>query len=436
MGHLTSDIVRIEPLGLEGTLVVPDGASGIVLFAHGSGSSRFSPRNLQVASVLQDAGLGTLLLDLLMPSEAADRSNVFDITLLAGRLEQAVRWLKARPLTQNLSVGLFGASTGAAAALTAAARLPDEIDAVVSRGGRPDLAFDALHHVRAPTLLIVGGADTEVLALNRRSFALLTCEKEMSIVSRATHLFEEAGALEKVADLAAAWFKRWLVPKRAAFSGRFVDRADAGRRLAEQLSDLKSAKPIIFALPRGGVPVAAEIAKALRAPLDLILVRKIGLPGQPELAIGAVVDGQDPELVINERVLRWEGLTRADAERLSKEQIEEIERRRALYFGTRPRPSAKGRTVVVVDDGMATGATMRVALQALRKRQPKRTIVAVPVASAEAAANLEGIADEVRVLHAPPHFRAVGLHYENFSQTTDQEVVSLLAENAATLASA
>ncbi len=195
---------------LGGSLVLPSGARAIVLFAHGAGSSRFSPRNRYVAETLQEAGLGTLLFDLLMESEAEDRGNVFDIGLLASRLIQATSWLLENPQTGGLRVGYFGASTGAAAALTAAARLPETVAAVVSRGGRPDLASRELHRVRAPTLLIVGGADPEVLELNRGALEEIGAEKELVVIPGATHLFEETGALEEVATRASDWFARHL----------------------------------------------------------------------------------------------------------------------------------------------------------------------------------------------------------------------------------
>lgn len=202
-----TETVDLPPLGLGGTLGLPFGpARGLVLFAHGSGSSRFSPRNNFVALALRQAGLATLLFDLLSEDEAQDRANVFDIALLADRLLAATAWVRASPMTRSLPVGYFGASTGAAAALIAAARLGDEIGAVVSRGGRPDLAGAALPKVTAPTLLIVGGDDTEVLALNRQALRALRCDKTLEIVPGATHLFEEPGTLETVVDLARRWF--------------------------------------------------------------------------------------------------------------------------------------------------------------------------------------------------------------------------------------
>ncbi len=204
----------IIPPGLEGTIELPAQPDAIVLFAHGSGSSRLSPRNRQVAGALHHAGLATLLFDLLTEEEAADRRKVFDIGLLAQRLGSAIAFVAGHPATADLPIGLFGASTGAAAALAAAAANPSLVGAVVSRGGRPDLAGETeLARVAAPTLLIVGGEDREVLQLNAWARSRMTCATELSVVPGATHLFEEPGALEHVGRLAAAWFQRWLVPE-------------------------------------------------------------------------------------------------------------------------------------------------------------------------------------------------------------------------------
>jgi putative phosphoribosyl transferase len=208
--------IPVGPEALQGDLVVPAGAAGVILFAHGSGSSRQSPRNRYVARVLQRAGLATLLIDLLtLEEEAVDRQTAehrFDIDLLAERLRQAADWLVTDPSSKNLRIGLFGASTGAAAALVAASRRPEVVGAIVSRGGRPDLAGSALPRVQAPTLLIVGGEDSGVITLNRQALASLRSTKQLAIVPGATHLFEEPGALERVADLANQWFLRYLTP--------------------------------------------------------------------------------------------------------------------------------------------------------------------------------------------------------------------------------
>jgi len=197
-------------LVLEGILDLPAGPRGVVVFAHGSGSGRLSPRNNFVARHLQQNGLATLLLDLLTKVEADDRRKVFDIDLLADRLLLAKGWLEKESQTQHLKIGYFGASTGAGAALQAAAREPSNIKAVVSRGGRPDLAEPYLPSVIAPTLLIVGGHDEPVIEMNQAAYELLTCEKKMIIVPGATHLFEEPGTLEQVAEHAGKWFRRYL----------------------------------------------------------------------------------------------------------------------------------------------------------------------------------------------------------------------------------
>lgn len=214
--HLVS--VSTDSVNLEGDLMIPEAAQGIVLFAHGSGSSRHSPRNRYVAQVLQQEGLATLLLDLLTTEEDAidmrTRQLRFDIELLAARLVGATDWLQQKPATQPLSIGYFGASTGSAAALIAATQRPHWVNAIVSRGGRPDLAGFALNRVQSPTLLIIGGNDMPVIEMNKTALARLLQApvKQLEIIPNATHLFEEAGTLERVAVLASQWFKRYLIP--------------------------------------------------------------------------------------------------------------------------------------------------------------------------------------------------------------------------------
>ncbi|WP_018570379.1 phosphoribosyltransferase family protein [Streptomyces sp. PsTaAH-124] len=212
-----AEVVEVEagPVRLAGHLTIPAAPIGLVVFAHGSGSGRHSPRNRYVAAGLHRAGLGTLLFDLLTEEEAGERDNVFDTALLAARLTAATAWLRRRPDTRNLPLGCFGASTGAAAALRAAADPAAGLAAVVSRGGRPDLAGPALPAVTAPTLLIVGGADPQVLDLNRQAQTHLTCENRLAVVPGATHLFEEPGTLEQATDLARTWFTTHLTPPTA-----------------------------------------------------------------------------------------------------------------------------------------------------------------------------------------------------------------------------
>jgi len=207
-------IIPAGKMRLLGILGLPPEAIGVIAFAHGTGSGRLSPRNNYVARLLQDAGLATLLFDLLEESEETDRRKVFDIGLLAERLLIGTHWLQNTPGTRGLKLGYFGASTGAAATLQAAAREPEDISAIVSRGGRPDLAVDYLDNVKAPTLLIVGGEDRPVIAMNKEAFKSLRGVKDLVIVPGASHLFEEPGTLDKAARLAVDWFLKYISPKK------------------------------------------------------------------------------------------------------------------------------------------------------------------------------------------------------------------------------
>jgi putative phosphoribosyl transferase len=206
----------------------------------------------------------------------------------------------------------------------------------------------------------------------------------------------------------------------------FHDRTDAGRRLAKALSEYKGRSAVVLALPRGGVPVAAEVAAALDAPLDLILVRKIGVPTQPELAMGAVVDGAAPIVVRNEEVIELSGTTAEEFDSACKRELAEIERRRQLYIGDRSRAEIAGQVVIVVDDGIATGATMRAALQAIRNRKPKELVLAVPVAPPDTVTKLRKKVDALTCLETPELFGAIGYFYRDFRQVSDQEVVDIL----------
>lgn len=418
--------VSIGHSSLAGFLAVPEAAKGLVIFAHGSGSSRFSPRNRYAADYLERRGFATLLFDLLTESEADDRRNVFDIALLGARVVEAIDWARCDAKTFLLPIGLFGASTGAGAAIVAAAARTDDVAAIVSRGGRPDLADRALGLVRAPTILIVGGNDGEVLKLNKSAQARMNCETSLAIIPGASHLFEEAGALEQALEAAGDWFARHLVSRRPFFE----DRAAAGHALAIKLAGRAPFRPVVYALPRGGVPVAIEVARRLHAPLDLLLVRKIGVPWQPELAAGAVVDGEHPDLVLNDDIVRAARLTEAEIELAARVQLEEIERRRAQYLPGRRPVSARGRTAILVDDEVATGASMEAAIKAIRRRAPHSVVVAVPVASHSAAITLRCDVDEVVCIAAPEYFGGVGEFYRDFHQLSNSEVVDLLADYA------
>jgi predicted phosphoribosyltransferase/dienelactone hydrolase len=422
--------ISSDSVQLEGELIVPEHAFGVVLFAHGSGSSRLSPRNQFVAEALRTAGIGTLLFDLLTESEAADRDNVFDIDFLAHRLMDATRWLCQRREGRDRALGYFGASTGAAAALVAAAQ-DHRVAAVVSRGGRPDLALHHLPEVKAPTLLIVGGDDYGVIELNQQAYRALRCEKSLKIVPGATHLFEEPGTLEQVAELAINWFNRHLEAQEAVDPQLreprvYATREEAGRMLAQRLSSYRKANAVVLGIPRGGLPVAREIADALGVPLDVIVVRKLGAPGQPELGIGAVVDGDHPRAIFNQDIIEHLGVEDEYINAEIARQLKEVHRRETAYRGGRPKITLAGKTVIVVDDGIATGSSTRAALRGVRRQKPQWLVLAVPVAPAESLEALRGDADEIVCLETPEDFFAVGQFYQDFHQVSDGEVTKIL----------
>jgi predicted phosphoribosyltransferase/dienelactone hydrolase len=421
---------------LEGELTVPKHAVGVVLFAHGSGSSRLSPRHQSVAEALRNARIGTLLFDLLTESEAAERDNVFDIDFLAHRLADATRWLRQRREGEQ-PLGYFGASTGAAAALVAAAREPT-VRAIVSRGGRPDLAAPHLSEVKAPTLLIVGGNDYGVIELNQRAYRALRCEKSLRVVAGATHLFEEPGALDQVAELAIDWFNRYLTAQDAIDSALqetrvYATREEAGRLLAQRLRSFQHSDAVVLGIPRGGLPVAREVADALGVPLDVIVVRKLGAPGQPELGIGAVVDGDHPRAIFNQDIIEQLGVEDEYINGEIERQLKEVHRREVAYRGGQPKIPLTGKTVIVVDDGIATGSSTRAALRGVRRQEPKRLVLAVPVAPAESLEALRGDADEIVCLETPEDFFAVGQFYRDFHQVGDDEVKAIQHRETARL---
>ncbi len=207
----------------------------------------------------------------------------------------------------------------------------------------------------------------------------------------------------------------------------FRNRSDAGRKLAMRLKKYKDQHPVILALPRGGVPVASEVAAALEAPIDLVIVRKIGVPSQPELAMGAVVDGESPIVIRNEDVIRLAGVDEAEFQKVCRQELAEIERRRHRYLGGRERAVVKNHVAIVIDDGIATGATTRAALRATRMREPKKLILAVPVAPTDTLAEMQGEADEVICLEDHEIFGAIGYFYDDFRQTSDEEIIDILA---------
>jgi predicted phosphoribosyltransferase/pimeloyl-ACP methyl ester carboxylesterase len=430
--------ISIDGIDLAGTLMVPDGARALVVFVHGSGSSRHSPRNRLVAAGLRSRSLATLLFDLLTEDEgradATDTTLRFDIDLLADRLVSVTDWIVRERIASGLPIVYFGASTGAAAALVAAARRPGIIAAIVSRGGRPDLAGQALEAVSAPTLFIVGSTDVQVLALNRAAIERMTAETSLSIVDGAGHLFEEPGALAAVARIAGDWIAK-RVPHRprtvvtADGTHQIANRVTAGRELGRLLVRHVSPDTIVLALPRGGVPVAAEIADALEAPLDVWIARKLGAPDRPELGMGAIAEG--PAVFIDREMVSWLGVSDAQLDAIVERETAESKRRARHYRGDRGTPDVRGKTAILVDDGIATGGTIRAAARGLRRAGASRIVIAVPVASSHAIEVLRGEVDDITCLLRRSDLGSVGQWYEDFREVTDGEVVRLLERSDA-----
>lgn len=417
-------LIRSGDASLPGTLAMPEPMCGLVLFAHGSGSSRHSKRNQHVAASLQQRGFATLLFDLLTEAEANDRRNVFDLRLLADRLLIArsamVRELEGGDFTP---IGYFGASTGGGAAIVAAAARQHPVAAVVSRGGRPDLAGAALDDLHAPTLLLVGSKDTPVIDLNQKAAAKMHCEHELSIVDGATHLFEEPGTLDIVAERAANWFGRHFAT-HAIDSYRFADRADAGRVLADRLAALNPLDPVLLAIPRGGVPIAAPVAERLNRPLGVALVHKIGAPHNPEAAIGAV--GFDGTVQLDDRTVEMLNLS-SDAIQSIVQREQDALADRAMEYGEFVAHAAdlRGRNVVLIDDGLATGETMRAAVSLVKRADAAKIIVAVPVGAPDSVASLAADATVICPVQ-PPAFRAVGQWYRRFEPVDTSVALDLL----------
>jgi putative phosphoribosyl transferase len=443
--------------GLEGDLTIPLGAQAIVLFAHGSGSSRYSLRNQFVANVLNNKGIATLLVDLLGHEEKKiDKETKYlryNIELLATRFTAVTNWLAQEPETRGLKIGYFGSSTGAAAALIAAARL-NLAKAIVTRGGRPDLADEStLRQVKAPTLFIVGGNDMPVIAMNKSALEFLTNAeaKELAIIPAATHLFEEPGKMEEVAQIAADWFECYLLEtsrktkfhnkyakvtragflsslwSRHALQIKFKDRFAAGEILASLLGRYKNHRDsvTIIGIARGGVVVADAIAKKLNADFDIIVPRKLRSPHNSENAIGAIM--QDGSVYLDTLTLEKQYDISGEYIAMEKlEQKKEMERRLSMYRPHAREYKIRDRTVILVDDGIATGATMIAAARWIRKQKPKRLIIAAPVASKRAVEHLKNEADQIEVIRNPSDFKAVEQFYQNFHAVSDDEIKKIV----------
>ncbi len=411
--------VQVGGMEMHGSLGVPQGPVGLVIFA--------GTRDQYVAEALRARGLATLVVGL-----ERDDSERYDIDLLADRLAAITDWMIEYSSVSHLPLGYFGAGTGAAAVLAAAARRPEIVRAIALSDGRADLAGSALPLVRAPTLLVAPGNHENSLDIDRSAIEQMTTSTQLAIIPGASARFEEPGALDELVQLAAEWLIDHFAQahaepanRRGSWGRQFRDRRSAGASLAQVLAHHADEHALVFGLPRGGVPVADEIAKALGAPLDVWLVRKIGMPIQPELGMGALAEGA--ALVFDPTIVRWSGATPDDLKTLVHSKAEEIRRRARLYRGDAPAPDVHGRTVILVDDGIATGGPLRAAIRGARRRGAQRVIVATPVAAAEALASLRAEADELVCLAAPRHLNAIGAWYQDFRQPPDEDVVAILA---------
>jgi predicted phosphoribosyltransferase/dienelactone hydrolase len=427
--------VLIPPLGLPGHWVRPAHAEGLVLVVQAGWPERQTPRLERMVAALQAAGLATLSFDLFTAAEAADRTTTYDLKLMSERVRAARAAVREIESLADLPVCLLGLANGAAAVLQFATLPNAEIAAIACCGGRPDLARDALPRVRVPTLLLTGDRDEAVLDFNRAAWARLESAKRLSEIAGVGQFLEGAAALDDAAAQVSAWFlsaaraapKPTPIAAAATTPEVFAHRAEAGRLLALRLLPYSRQTPVVLALPRGGVPVGAEIARALQAPLDVVIARKIGLPWEPELAIGAIAEGAPPEIVLNEDVLRVAGLSQDDIARLARVEMDEMVRRQTMYRRGRAPLPVEGATAILVDDGLATGATMRAAVRAVARRKPARLVLAVPVAAPDRLEELRREFDDVVCLRAPAGFRSVGQCYRDFSPVGDETVVALLA---------
>jgi predicted phosphoribosyltransferase len=411
--------VQVGGNELRGSLGVPQGPVGLVIFA--------GTREQYVAEALRARGLATLVVGLEL-----DDSERYDIDLLASRLIGVTDWMLEYSNMSHLPLGYFGAGTGAAAVLAAAAQRPDSVRAIALSNGRADLAGSALPLVRAPTLLVAPGNHENSLEIDRAAIEQMTTTTQLAIIPGASARFDEPGALDEVVQLSAEWLLDHFASavsepanRRGSWGRQFRDRRAAGASLAQMLAHHADEHALVFGLPPGGVVVADEIAKLLDAPLDVWLVRKIGMPLQPDLGMGALAEGA--ALVFDPTIVKWSGATSDDLKSLVHRKADEIRRRARLYRGDAVAPDVHGKVVILVDDGIATGGTLRAAIRGARRRGAQRVIVAAPVAAAEALASLREEADELVCLAAPRHLNAVGAWYQDFRQPPDEEVVAILA---------
>ena len=408
-----------------------------VIFVHGLGSSKTSPRNVVIATHLLDAGLGVVLFDL--SGHGASSADARGQAAYVDDVGAVFRWAEGQPQLDPERLGIAGSSLGAVIAAEAVQRGLARPATMVLRA--PPMTMAGWQALSIPSLVIIGSEDP--LLPDVRAGVARCPAATLSVVAGAGHLFEEPGTLDEALARTVGWFRTRLAqpaqdPPVEARLGEelprvtgpygplFRDRRDAGAQLGERLAETYEGEhALVLGIPRGGVPVAAEVASRLNAGLDVVVARKLGAPGYEELAIGAVT--ANGGRFLNDDVIRELNVTEAYIEAVTAEQQGEARRREERFREGRAAAEFTGRTVIIVDDGLATGATMRAAVRSVRRGGPARIVVAVPVGSVQACAALAGEADDVVCLFAPEAFWAVGYYYEHFEPTEDDEVQAILS---------
>jgi predicted phosphoribosyltransferase len=404
--------VQADDRRLRGTLGVPQGPVGLVVLA--------GVRDHVLAEAFRARGLATLELEI---------AAVGDLGELADDLIAFTAHVLDTTKVSHLPIGYLGADCYAAAAVVAAARRPDLVRALVAFGGRIDVAGVVLTSVRAPTLLITDRDDDDLIERDRDAIEMMTALTQLAIVPGA---FRDPDMRDTVVELAADWlldhFSHALqepASRRGTWGRQFRDRRSAGERLADLLAHCTRPGCVVLGLPPGGVVVADEVSRRLGAPLDIWLCRKIGMPIQPELGMGALAEGAS--LLLDPTMVRWSGATDADIRALVHAKSIEIRARSALYRGDMPAVDVRGKTAVLVDDGITTAGTLRAAVHGVRRRGAARVIVAAPVASADAVELLKAEADEIVCVATPRNLMSIGSWYQDFRPVSDLDVVAILA---------
>ncbi len=404
-------------IGIKKGLIQP-----VVIFAHGLNSSKDSPRNLYIAEGLVEKGFCCFLLDFTAHGESDGEASDITVEQFAQDLDAALDYTHRIKGIDPLRIGICGSSMGGTAAIITAAR-DGRIKVLALRSAPAEGYYHYASQVRIPVLIVQGDADP-IMKESLILYEHLAGEKRLIPIKGADHLYSKEEHLKEAREAVVQWFVEKLVPEDPG-SRIFKDRRDAGVQLAHRLMDYKDREEVlVLALPRGGVVTGYEVATYLNCPLDIIIIRKLGFPGQPELAIGAV--SETDAVVLNESIISAGGVPVEYIQEEISKQKAVIERRINLYRKGQGVPDLKGKIIILVDDGVATGATMKAAISTLKKESIERLIVALPVAPPETAGELRQMADELICLETPDDFMAVGSYYYDFTQVTDEDVVGIL----------